>query len=158
MSDQDLLARLGAQVRTRRLAAGLTQTELAEAAGYTRSSIANMEAGRQGPPYKDLVRLAEVLGLSIVELITTELDPASTVAFDVPKLFARLDALRVERDLNWRQVAGQCHVSASTLTRISQGQTPSLDGLARLLVWLGDTDLEPYLSERLGAHPEEEDR
>lgn len=41
---------LGRELATRREAAGLTQTELARRVNYSRSTVANVEIGRQGAP------------------------------------------------------------------------------------------------------------
>ncbi len=57
--------------------------------------------------------------------------------FDIASFYAALDAQRVSKDLNWKEVSEQSGVSASTLTRMSQSRRPSVDGLALLLAWSG---------------------
>lgn len=57
--------------------------------------------------------------------------------FDVSALHSALDAERVSRNLTWKDVSGQSGVSASTLTRLSQGRRPDVDSLAALTGWLG---------------------
>ena len=57
--------------------------------------------------------------------------------FDVAGFWAALDAQRAAKGLNWKEVSEQSGVSASTLTRMSQGRRPDLDGLALLLAWSG---------------------
>ena len=57
--------------------------------------------------------------------------------FDAAAFYAALDAVRETRRLNWKQVAAESKVSASTLTRLAQGRRPDVDGLARLLTWSG---------------------
>lgn len=57
--------------------------------------------------------------------------------FDGEAFFAALDAQRIGQGLTWRQVAKQCGVSASTLTRMSQGKLPDAQGLAALAAWAG---------------------
>lgn len=64
----------GDNLRRARKLAHWTQTELAEAAGYTRSSIANMERGKQDPTLKGLHGLADVLGTSVAELVDDDKD------------------------------------------------------------------------------------
>ncbi len=51
--------------------------------------------------------------------------------------FAALDSARTARRLNWKQVADQSGVSASTLTRMAQGKRPDVDSLAALVQWSG---------------------
>lgn len=55
--------------------------------------------------------------------------------FDATGFFARLDAVRAERGLNWKQVATGVGVSQSTLTRLAQGKRPDVDSLAALVDW-----------------------
>ena len=57
--------------------------------------------------------------------------------FDVGGFHAALDGQRVAKGLTWKDVAEQSGVSASTLTRMSQGKRPDVDGLALLLAWSG---------------------
>jgi len=57
--------------------------------------------------------------------------------FDAEGFYAALDASRQARSLNWKQVAAQSGVSASTLTRMAQGKRPDVDGLAALASWSG---------------------
>jgi len=57
--------------------------------------------------------------------------------FNIAGFHAALDAQRVARGLNWKDVSEQSGVSASTLTRMSQGRRPGVDGLALLLAWSG---------------------
>lgn len=57
--------------------------------------------------------------------------------FDAEAFYTALDAHRVTRKLNWKDVALQSGVSASTLTRMAQGKRPDVDGLAALVAWSG---------------------
>ena len=57
--------------------------------------------------------------------------------FDTAAFYAALDAQRAAKRLTWKDVAAQAAVSASTLTRMSQGRRPDVDGLACLLAWSG---------------------
>ena len=60
-----------------------------------------------------------------------------TGRFDVAALHAALDSERRSRRLTWKNVAAQSGVSASTLTRLSQGRQPDVNSLASLTAWLG---------------------
>ncbi len=57
--------------------------------------------------------------------------------FDGAGFYAALDAQRQAKELTWKEVAAQAGISASTLTRMSNGRRPDVDGLACLLVWSG---------------------
>jgi transcriptional regulator with XRE-family HTH domain len=61
-------------------------------------------------------------------------EPAS---FEVSRFYAALDAERLARRLNWKDVSAASGVSASTLSRLSQGKRPDVDSLATLTAWLG---------------------
>ncbi len=57
--------------------------------------------------------------------------------FDVEAFYAALDSQRLSKRMNWKQVAEESGVSASTLTRIAQGRRPDVDSMAALLAWSG---------------------
>ena len=62
---------------------------------------------------------------------------ARTARFDGGAFFAALDAERQARQCTWKQVAEECGISASTLSRMSQGKNPDVNGLAALAAWSG---------------------
>ena len=74
--------------------------------------------------------------------------------FDAGAFYEALDAERQARRLNWKQVASESGVSASTLTRMAQGKRPDVDGLAALAAWSGLTTDEYVRSS--GHRPEPE--
>ena len=77
-----------------------------------------------------------------------------TARFDVAALHAALDAQRRTRHLTWKNVADESGVSASTLTRLSQGRQPDVNSLAALTAWLGisaDDFMRSERAERFGA-------
>lgn len=57
--------------------------------------------------------------------------------FDASAFFSALDAQRISKKLNWKQVAADSGVSASSLTRMAQGKRPDVDSLAALVAWAG---------------------
>jgi len=72
----------------------------------------------------------------------------SARVFDVEALFAVLDKRRRSQRLTWRQVATAAGIAASTFTRMALDScSPDAENLCRLLLWLGDTDVKPYLRE-----------
>ncbi len=77
-----------------------------------------------------------------------------TARFDVAALHAALDAQRRSRHITWKNVADESGVSASTLTRLSQGRQPDVNSLAALTAWLGisaDNFMRSERVERFGA-------
>lgn len=65
-------ARLGARLRQLRLAAGLTQAELARRTGIHRPNIARVEAGRHTPSLETLARLASAIGVPTTRVLTED--------------------------------------------------------------------------------------
>lgn len=57
--------------------------------------------------------------------------------FDNQAFWIALENTRISRNLSWRQVAEKSGVSASTLTRISQGKRPDMDSFSALIYWSG---------------------
>lgn len=55
--------------------------------------------------------------------------------FDADAFYSALNAVRLSRQLVWKDVAEQAGVNASTLSRIGQGARPDVNGLAALLAW-----------------------
>jgi transcriptional regulator with XRE-family HTH domain len=59
----------------------------------------------------------------------------ATISAD--RLYEALSAARLERGISWRTLAKDIGVSASLLSRISNGQKPDADGFATIVRWLG---------------------
>lgn len=55
--------------------------------------------------------------------------------FDSEAFYAALNAVRLSRQMTWKEVAAEAGINASTLSRMSQGAKPDVDGLAALLGW-----------------------
>lgn len=68
----ELLRRAGVRVRDARKAAGMTQQQLADRIGIARSSVANLEAGRQDMTISRLAGIALILNLDLAALITPD--------------------------------------------------------------------------------------
>ncbi len=60
---------LGERIREMRTAAGMTQRELASAAGIGRVTLVRLESGEQSPRYETLVAIARALGGPVGELL-----------------------------------------------------------------------------------------
>jgi DNA-binding XRE family transcriptional regulator len=61
--------KLGRRIRELRLAAGLTQAELARRTGIHRPNIARVEAGRHTPSLETLARLAQAIGVPTTRVL-----------------------------------------------------------------------------------------
>jgi transcriptional regulator with XRE-family HTH domain len=66
-----------------------------------------------------------------------ETAPERLGSFDSDTFFDALEAVRLARKKNWKQVAHEAGISASTLTRMAQGKRPDVDSLAALAAWSG---------------------
>ena len=60
---------LGERVRRFRVAAGLTQVELARAADIGRVTLVRLENGEQNPRFRTLMSIAHTLGVDVPELL-----------------------------------------------------------------------------------------
>lgn len=69
ISTDGFYQQLGSRIRDARKAVGLTQAELADAAGLTRASVANIEAGRQKVLVHHLVSIAATTESSVASLL-----------------------------------------------------------------------------------------
>jgi transcriptional regulator with XRE-family HTH domain len=84
------LVALGKAIRDIRTAAGLTQDDVADKIGCARSSVANIEAGRQDTTVTRLVAIADVLGVSPAYLLPGGEDSVRRVS----SLLAEIACLR----------------------------------------------------------------
>ena len=65
----DVRARVGKNVRAYRERAGLSQEALADAAALDRTYVSGIERGRRNPTVVVLERVADALGVRIVDLV-----------------------------------------------------------------------------------------
>jgi transcriptional regulator with XRE-family HTH domain len=86
------LAELGRRIRRVRARADLTQQDVATLAGLSRTSVANIEGGRQDPGVVGLVAIAAALEVPPASLLPDE--PDSMSAGHMGRLVARNAALR----------------------------------------------------------------
>lgn len=63
------LREIGRQIRLEREAQGLTQTQVADAAGMSTRAVRDLEAGRSSPTLLTIIAVVDVLSLSLDELI-----------------------------------------------------------------------------------------
>ena len=66
--------------------------------------------------------------------------------FDSAALYAALDLRRQALRISWREVAAQAGLGTdSTLTSLKHGRSLRTDTFLRLLAWLSETDVTPYV-------------
>lgn len=58
-----------------------------------------------------------------------------TPGFNLEAFYTALNTERLARRKNWKQVAEESNVPASTLSRMRQGKRPDVDSFAKLLSW-----------------------
>jgi transcriptional regulator with XRE-family HTH domain len=74
----EFLAAFGRAVRQLRQERGMTQAELAERLSLGRTSITNLEKGRQSPPLSMLPEVARALGVDPVRIVETAMRTIAT--------------------------------------------------------------------------------
>ena len=70
MAGQSDLKKLGARVRLLRVAAGLSQEDLAELAGLHRTYVGGVERGERNISVLNLIQIARALKVRVSELFT----------------------------------------------------------------------------------------
>lgn len=74
---------IGSRIQITRKNKKLTQTQLAEMLGYTKSNVSDYERDKASPPLKSIERIAEIMDVSIEWLITgKESDTQKQMSFN----------------------------------------------------------------------------
>ena len=79
MGNKEFLAVIGERIRAARRNKNLTQTELGQLVGYSMNGIAKIERGESDPKFSVLNKVAEVLGMSLSEMVIAP-DPSGDEA------------------------------------------------------------------------------
>lgn len=103
---EDSIYRLvGERIKKRRSELSMTQGELATGVGMLRTSIANVEAGRQRPPLHVLYQISQAIGLELKDLVPTTEEITTNDSYAVqegqpklPKKAAQLLREMIEHD------------------------------------------------------------
>ncbi|GAB2562666.1 helix-turn-helix domain-containing protein [Spirosoma aerophilum] len=97
---QDKLYKLlGQKIRESRTLLKVTQEHLASQIGLTRTSIVNIEQGRQNPPLHLIIQIARALNVPLETLIPKEQDymPAAQLDEETLKDVSDVDKSKVEQ-------------------------------------------------------------
>jgi transcriptional regulator with XRE-family HTH domain len=94
--DREVYVSVGAAIRARRDAIGMTQAHLAESAGLSRTSVTNIERGGQALLVHQLLELARVLRVSPASLLpntklTGKLDELQPMSGTIKALLDKLE-------------------------------------------------------------------
>lgn len=68
--NQDVLKLFGEHLRKIRTKKGFTQVELAYKGNFDRNYIGMLERGERNPSLRNIIRLAEALDISLIELVS----------------------------------------------------------------------------------------
>lgn len=85
MNDEDFIRELARQVRLHRRYRGLTQQQLGDLTGLSRSFVALFETGRHGIQVVSLRRIARALGVAFSALVDDPADQGSPLLGSDPK-------------------------------------------------------------------------
>ena len=105
----------GPLIRERRLAHGLTQTQLALRAGTTQTALSRLERGELSPSFATVQRILFVLG-ETCELVVKPLAGDHDAAH-LADLHARPPAERLELAMSWNRLAGEVAVAGRRATQ-----------------------------------------
>lgn len=85
LNERELYKRIGTLIRERRQALGMSQIQLGKAIGMLRTSITNIEAGRQRVPIHVLYQLSQVLKIDAVALLpaNAEVEQAESITVNI---------------------------------------------------------------------------
>lgn len=95
-----LYTHLGKTLRAIRTKRNQTQEQLSRAAGMSRTSLTNIEAGRQKSPLHELLKLADALDIELRELIPLKVDlpgEVSVLLSNQPRRVGNKTAALLER-------------------------------------------------------------
>ncbi len=76
----------GTRIKELRSASGMTQTELAERIGVSKSVVSAYEKGIRNPSYKTIELLAEVFGVSVLSFYERGYFPNEAVTINITDL------------------------------------------------------------------------
>jgi len=89
--------RFGLRLRVHRKEAGLTQDQVASRLGVNRTTIVNIEKGRQRVALHQLVELADILGCAPGDLLPSGDDQSSPIVGVIPEGAAFVSRIQSKR-------------------------------------------------------------
>ncbi len=98
IDEDSLYIRIGEMLRARRDQLGMKQGELADAIGLRRTSVSNIESGRQKAPLHLIYKMCSVLGIDIATILppVEELTRPDLVAVTIDGVIRHVPAKTAE--------------------------------------------------------------
>lgn len=74
LSEDKFYEEIGERIREKRIEAGIKQEVFSQLLNLTRSSVVNIEKGRQRPSIYLLITIAQIIGVDYIDLVPMELN------------------------------------------------------------------------------------
>lgn len=111
-----------------------TQEDMASEIGVSQGAIGNYEAGRREPSLAEVIKIAQILEVSIDDLLTKDLRPAGL------QLSNNLKYLRKSNNYTQANIAKLLMISQQSVSFYESGEKrPSYEGLLNLSEFFGVT-------------------
>lgn len=130
----EIVHRIGQNIKNLRERKGMTQKELAAALGITRSALSTYEVGIREPNHATTIAIAKLFNVTLDELVMKELTPP------IPMYAQNLAYLRRKHDMTQADVANLLGVSKATSCKYENGDVePNVEQLIKLADFFGVT-------------------
>lgn len=103
MDIQEINAFVGLKIKEERKSLGLNQDELAKKIGVGKTTISNYEVGIRSPKKPQLLKLAEVFGISVDDFFPKITQKQSTTKSILDRVFAKLESERQEKVVSYAE-------------------------------------------------------
>lgn len=130
----EIVHRIGQNIKNLRERKGMTQKELAAALGITRSALSTYEVGIREPNHATTIAIAKLFNMTLDELVMKELTPP------IPMYARNLAYLRRKHGMTQADVANLLGVSKATSCKYENGDVePNVEQLIKLADFFGVT-------------------
>lgn len=113
-------------IKKRRIEAGLSQDQLGDKCGWDQGRISHYETGRRSPGLNELEAIADALGISFYDLISTDSDEGKTARIGTRKKQGTKELSEIDRLFNGMDELDQKAILL-LMKRLQVGADPSLD-------------------------------
>jgi transcriptional regulator with XRE-family HTH domain len=136
MNDEDFVRELARRVRLHRRYRGMTQQQLADLTGLSRSFVALLETGCYGIHVVGLRRVAVALGVAFSALVDDPTDQGSPLTTERERTYLRALGLRVKPLRVASRLSPAKLGEAADVTRVQVGSIERGDHPANLLAYV----------------------